>query len=741
MDRRSLYVMGQYQRPSARLLFCAWTGGRSISVDSTNASQHGYSSVHGQEAAVCNGTVPTPLSTAPLLRMDRRSLYAMGQYQRLSARLLFCAWTGGCSMSWDSINAPQHGHPSVHGQEGAVCHRTVSTPLSTATLLCMDRRPQYVMGQYQRLSARLLFCAWTGGRCMPWDSTNASQHGYSSAHGQEVAVCQWTVPTPLSTATLLRMDRRALYVMGQYQRLSARLLFCAWTGGRCMSWDCPSAHGQEGAVCHGTVSTPLSTANLLRMDRRPLDAMGQYQRLSARLLFCAWTGGRCMSWDSTISSQHGQPSAHGPEAAVCNGTVPTPLSTATLLRMDRRPLYVMGPYQRLSARLLFCAWTGGRCMPWDSTNVSQHGYPSVHGQEAAVCQWDSTNAPQLGYSSVHGQEGCCMSSDSINASQHGSSSVHGQEGAVCHGTVPTPLSTATLLCMDRRHLYVMGQYQRLSARLLFCAWTGGPVCNGTVPTPLSMATLLCMDRRPLYFMGQYQRLSARLLFCAWTGGRCMSWDSINASQHGHPFAHGQEVAVCHGTVPTPLSTATLLCINRRALYVMGQYPRLSARLLFCAWTGGRCMSWDSTNAPQHGYSSAHGPEAAVCNGTVSTPLIRATLLCMDRRALYAMGQYQRLSARPPFCAWTGGRCMSWDSPNASQHGYSVHGQEAAVCNGTVPTPLSTATLCMDRRAPVCHGTVPTPLSTATLCMDRRAPVCRGTVSTPLSTAVSQRELS
>ncbi|KAJ1102237.1 hypothetical protein NDU88_007289 [Pleurodeles waltl] len=397
-----------------------------MSWDSTDAPQHGYSSVHGQEAAVCQWTVPTPFSTATLLCMDRRPLYVMGQYQRLSARLLFCAWTGGRCIPWDSKNASQHGYSSVHGQEAAVCHGTVSMPLSTATLLCMDRRALYVIGQYQRLSARLLFCAWTGGRSMSWDSTNASQHGSSSANGQEAAVCHGTVPTPLSTATLLRMDRRSLYVSGQYQRLSARLLFCAWTGGRCMSWDCPSAHGQEGAVCHGTVSTPLSTANLLRMDRRPLDAMGQYQRLSARLLFCAWTGGRCMSWDSTISSQHGQPSAHGPEAAVCNGTVPTPLSTATLLCMDRRPLYVMGQYQRLSARPPFCAWTGGRCMSWDSTNAPQHGYSSVHGQEAAVC----------------------------------------------HGTVPTPLSTATL-CMDRRPLYAMGQYQRPSARLLFCAWTGG----------------------------------------------------------------------------------------------------------------------------------------------------------------------------------------------------------------------------------------------------------------------------
>ncbi|KAJ1102234.1 hypothetical protein NDU88_007286 [Pleurodeles waltl] len=256
MDRRPLYVMGQYQRPSAWLL-CAWTG------------EH---------------------------------LYVMGQYQRPSARLLFCAWTGGRCMSSDSTNASQHGQPSVHGQEVAVCHGTVRTPLSTATLLCMDRRPLDAMGQYQRLSARLLFCAWTGGRCMSSDSTNASQHGSSSVHGQEGAVCHGTVPTPLSTATLLRMDRRSLYVMGQYQRLSARLLFCAWTGGRCMSWDSTNAsqhgyssvHGQEAARCHGTVPTTLSTAPLLCMDRRPLDAMGQYQRPSARLLFCSWTGGRCM---------------------------------------------------------------------------------------------------------------------------------------------------------------------------------------------------------------------------------------------------------------------------------------------------------------------------------------------------------------------------------------------------------------------------------------------------------------
>ncbi|KAJ1102232.1 hypothetical protein NDU88_007284 [Pleurodeles waltl] len=225
----------------------------------------------------------------------------------------------------------------------------------------------------------------------------------------------------------------------------------------------------------------------------------------------------CMSWDSTNASQHGYSSVHGQEAARCHGTVPTPLSTATLLRMDRRPLYVMGQYQRLSARLPFCAWTGGRCMSWDSTNVSQHGYSSVHGQEAARC----------------------------------------------HGTVPTPLSTATL-CMDRR----------------------APVCHGTVPTPLIRATLLCMDRRALYVIGQYQRPSARLLFCAWTGGRCMSSDSTNASQHGYSV-HGQESTCMSWTVPTPLSTATLLCMDRRALYVMGQYQRLSARLLFCAWTGGR----------------------------------------------------------------------------------------------------------------------------------------------------------
>ncbi|KAJ1102239.1 hypothetical protein NDU88_007291 [Pleurodeles waltl] len=127
-------------------------------------------------------------------------------------------------MSSDSINASQHGYSSVHEQEAAVCHGTVPTPLSTAPLLRMDRRPLYAMGQYQRLSARLLFCAWTGGRCMSVDSTNASQHGYSSAHGQEGAVCHGTA--------LLRMDRRALYVMGQYQRLSARPTFCAWTGGR-----------------------------------------------------------------------------------------------------------------------------------------------------------------------------------------------------------------------------------------------------------------------------------------------------------------------------------------------------------------------------------------------------------------------------------------------------------------------------------------------------------------------------
>ncbi|KAJ1102240.1 hypothetical protein NDU88_007292 [Pleurodeles waltl] len=362
----------------------------------------------------------------------------------------------------------------------------------------MDRRPLDAMGQYQRLSARLPFCAWTGGRCMSWDSTNTSQHGSSSVHGQEAARCHGTVPTPLSTATLLCMDRRTLYVMGQYQRPSARLLFCAWTGGRCMPWDSTNApqhgyssvHGQEGAVCHGTVPTPLSTATLLCMDRRPLYVMGQYQRLSARLPFCAWTGGRSMSWDSINASHQGYSSVHGPEAAVCHGTVPTPLSTATLLCMDRRPLYVMGQYQRPSARLLFCAWTGGRSMSWDS----------------------------------------------INASHQGSSSVHGQEAARCHGTVPTTLSTATLLCMDRRPLYVM--------------------------------------------------------------------DSTNASQHGYSSAHGQEAAVCHGTVPTPLSTATLLCMDRRPLYVMGQYQRLSSGLLFCAWTGGRCMSWDSTNAPQHGSSSA-----------------------------------------------------------------------------------------------------------------------------------------
>ncbi|KAJ1102233.1 hypothetical protein NDU88_007285 [Pleurodeles waltl] len=227
-------------------------------------------------------------------------------------------------------------------------------------------------------------------------------------------------------------------------------------------------------------------------------------------------------------------------------------------------------------------------MPWDSTNASQHGY------------------------SVHGQESTCMSWDSTNASQHGYSSVHGQEAARCHGTVPTPLSTATLLRMDRR---------------------------------------------PLYVMGQYQRLSARLPFCAWTGGRCMSWDSTNVSQHGYSSVHGQEAARCHGTVPTPLSMATLLCMDRRSLYVMGQYHLLSARPTFCAWTGGRCMSWDSTNATQHGYYSVHGQEGAVCHGTVPTPLSTATLLCMDRRPLDAMGQYQRLSARPPFCAWTGGRCM------------------------------------------------------------------------------------
>ncbi|KAJ1102236.1 hypothetical protein NDU88_007290 [Pleurodeles waltl] len=362
--------------------------------DSTNASQHGYPSVHGQEAAVCHGTVPTPLSTATLLCMDRRALYAMGQYQRPSARLLFCAWTGGRCMPWDSTNAPQHGYSSVHGQEAAVCHGTVPTPLSTATLLCMDRRPLYAMGQYQRLSSGLLFSAWTGGRCMSWDSTNAPQHGSSSVHGQEAARCHGTVPTPLIRATLLCMDRRALYVMGQYQRLSARPTFCAWTGGRCMSWDSTNASQHGRSHAHGQE-------------------------------------GRCMSWDSTNASQHGYSSVHGQEVAVCHGTVPTPLSTAPLLRMDRRPLYVMGQYQRLSARLLFCAWTGGT-------------------------------------------------------------------------------------------LYVMGQYQRLSARLLFCTWTGGT----------------------LYVMGQYQRLSARLLFCAWTGG---------------------------------------------TLYVMGQYQRPSARLLFCAWTGGRCM--------------------------------------------------------------------------------------------------------------------------------------------------------
>ncbi|KAJ1102231.1 hypothetical protein NDU88_007283 [Pleurodeles waltl] len=206
MDRRALYVMGQYQRRSARLL-CAWTG------------EH---------------------------------LYVMGQYQRLSSGLLFCAWTGGRCMSSDSTNAPQHGYSSAHGQEGAVCHRTVPTPLSTATLcmdrrapvchgtvptplstatlLCMDRRALYVIGQYQRLLARLL-CAWTGEHLYVMDSTNASQHGYSSVHGQEGARCHGTVPTPLSTAPLLCMDRRPQYVIGQYQRPSARLLFCAWTGG------------------------------------------------------------------------------------------------------------------------------------------------------------------------------------------------------------------------------------------------------------------------------------------------------------------------------------------------------------------------------------------------------------------------------------------------------------------------------------------------------------------------------
>ncbi|KAJ1102230.1 hypothetical protein NDU88_007282 [Pleurodeles waltl] len=254
--------------------------------------------------------------------MDRRPLYVMGQYQRRSARLLFCAWTG------------EH---------------------------------LYAMGQYQRPSARLLFCAWTGGRCMSWDSTNAPQHGYSSVHGQEAAVCHETVPTPLSTATLLCMDRRALYVMGQYQRPSARLLFCAWTGEHLYVMGQYQRLSARLLFCAWTGEHLYVIGQYQRLSARllfcawtgeHLYVMVQYQRPSARLLFCAWTGGRCMPWDSTNAPQHGYSSAHGQEVAVCQGTVPTPLSTAPLLRMDRRALYVMGQYQRPSARLLFCAWTG-----------------------------------------------------------------------------------------------------------------------------------------------------------------------------------------------------------------------------------------------------------------------------------------------------------------------------------------------------------------------------------------------